>query len=146
GPRPHRVETVLQPAARRIAGAGRRGPTRRRARRAARPPGASVSLQLHGRRIQAMSIRGRVRAERAAWTMVTVRAAIWAGTAFPLLWAPLQGRTISPFRAYEGVTDLLFGTFAQWDSVWFIHIADHGYDSKQITAFFPLYPLLVHGV
>jgi mannosyltransferase PIG-V len=94
-----------------------------------------------------MSLGARLRGEHAAWTLVTIRVAIWVATAFTLLWAPLHGaRVISPFRAYESLTDTLFGTFAQWDSVWFIHIADHGYDSKQITAFFPLYPLLVHGV
>ena len=64
-----------------------------------------------------------------------------------MLWAPLRGpEAIPPFRAYNGLTDLLFGTFAQWDSVWFIHIADFGYDSKEITAFFPVYPLVVAGV
>ena len=50
-----------------------------------------------------------------------------------------------PFRAYDGLSDLLFGSLAQWDAVWFIHLADNGYDSTQITAFFPLYPLLVSG-
>ena len=89
----------------------------------------------------------RLRRERAVQSLVAIRVGIWIATAFTLLWAPLHGaRTIPPFRAYEGVTDLLFGTFAQWDSVWFVHIADHGYDSKQITAFFPLYPLIVHGL
>jgi Mannosyltransferase (PIG-V) len=94
-----------------------------------------------------VSVWIRLREERAAWTLVCARVAIWIGAAFTLLWAPLHGaRAISPFRAFEGITDLLFGTFAQWDSVWFVHIADHGYDSKQIAAFFPLYPLLVHGL
>jgi hypothetical protein len=89
----------------------------------------------------------RLRREHAAWTMVAVRTGIWVATAFTLLWAPLHGAAaISPFRAYDAASDLLFGTFAQWDSTWFLHIADHGYDSKQITAFFPLYPLLVHGL
>lgn len=89
----------------------------------------------------------RLAREHAARTLVVIRAGVWVATAFTLLWAPLHGaRAIPPFRAYESVTDLLFGTFAQWDSVWFIHIADHGYDSKQIAAFFPLYPLLVHGL
>jgi Mannosyltransferase (PIG-V) len=40
----------------------------------------------------------------------------------------------------------LFDTFAQWDATWFLHIARHGYDSEQATAFFPLYPLVVRGV
>ena len=89
----------------------------------------------------------RLRRERSAWTLVGIRTAIWVATAFTLVWAPLRGaKVIPPFRAYESVTDLLFGTFAQWDSVWFLHIAEHGYDSKQITAFFPLYPLVVHGL
>jgi Gpi18-like mannosyltransferase len=88
-----------------------------------------------------------LRGERSGWTLVGIRTAIWAATAFTLLWAPLHGASvIPPFRAYESVTDLLFGTFAQWDSVWFLHIAEHGYDSKQITAFFPFYPLVVHGL
>jgi len=77
---------------------------------------------------------------------LAIRVGVWVGTAFTLVWAPLRGSDSPPFRAYEGVTDLLFGTFAHWDSVWFIHIAEHGYDSKQVTAFFPLYPILVHGL
>lgn len=85
--------------------------------------------------------------EHSARTLVGIRVGVWVAAAFTLLWAPLHSaRAIPPFRAYESVTDLLFGTFAQWDSVWFVHIADHGYDSKQIAAFFPLYPLVVHGV
>jgi len=76
-----------------------------------------------------------------------VRAAFWVGGAVTLLWAPVTAASsIPPFRAYDGLTDLLFDTFAQWDSVWFVHIADHGYDSQQATAFFPLYPAVVHAV
>jgi hypothetical protein len=93
-----------------------------------------------------MSRLGRLDVGHAARTFLLIRVAIWVATAFTLLWAPLRGSTISPFRAYDALSDTLFGTFAQWDSVWFIHIADHGYDSKQITAFFPLYPILVHGL
>jgi Mannosyltransferase (PIG-V) len=78
---------------------------------------------------------------------LAIRVGIWFVAALTLLWAPLRGTdAIPPFRAYNGFTDLLFGAFAQWDSVWFIHIAEFGYDSRQITAFFPLYPLVVAGV
>jgi hypothetical protein len=77
--------------------------------------------------------------------LVAVRVAFWLGTAITLLWAPLHS-SFPPFRAYTAHGDLLFGTFAQWDSGWFLHIADHGYDSQQATAFFPLYPLLVHAL
>ncbi len=32
----------------------------------------------------------------------------------------------------------------RWDSIWYLMIAKHGYVSAQATAFYPLYPLLVH--
>ena len=80
-----------------------------------------------------------------AWTLVGIRVAYWIGAALALLWLPLRSG-IAPFHAYEARTDLLFNTFAQWDAQWFVHVADHGYDSKQATSFFPLYPLLVHAL
>jgi hypothetical protein len=76
-------------------------------------------------------------------TVVAIRVAYWLVVAVALLWAPLRGRAISPFRVYGPLSDLFFGAFAHWDSVWFVHIADHGYDSKQVSVFFPLYPLVV---
>jgi hypothetical protein len=45
-----------------------------------------------------------------------------------------------PFGAFG---DLLVAPAARWDSVWFLTIADSGYDGGDRTAFFPLYPLLV---
>jgi hypothetical protein len=85
--------------------------------------------------------------DRELRSFLGIRIAFWAGVALTLLWAPLRGaERIPPFRAYNGLTDLLFGTFAQWDSVWFLHIAEFGYDSEQVAAFFPLYPLVVRVV
>ena len=94
-----------------------------------------------------LDVRRRLGSRRAepGWTLVGIRVAYWVGAALALLWLPLR-TGIAPFHAYEARTDLLFNTFAQWDAQWFMHIADHGYDSKQATSFFPLYPLLVHGV
>ena len=83
---------------------------------------------------------------RPAWVLLGIRAAFWAGAALALVWAPLPLSRVSPFDAGPPHLDLLFGTFAQWDATWFIHVAEHGYDSKQATAFFPLYPLAVAGV
>jgi hypothetical protein len=83
---------------------------------------------------------------RPARTLVSIRVAFWVAAALALLWEPLRGAQIPPFRAYDARTDLLFGTFAHWDAQWFLHIAEHGYDSRQSTSFFPLYPLLVHAV
>ena len=81
----------------------------------------------------------------AARTLLGIRCAYWAGAALTLLWAPLRGGDIPPFRAYEARTDLLFSTFAQWDGVWFLNIAKHGYDTTQAAAYLPLYPLLVRA-
>lgn len=92
---------------------------------------------------------GRARLTRGAasafWTLVAIRAAFWAGVAVTLLWERSRAH-VPTFRAYEARTDLLFSTFAEWDSAWYIHIAERGYDSVQAAAFFPLYPLLVDGL
>lgn len=110
-----------------------------------RSPGSGVAAVPPSRRRLAGALT-RVRGERVALTLVWIRVAVWLGVAATLLWAPLRGeRAIPPFHAYGPLSDLVFGTFARWDSVWFLHIAEHGYDSEQITAFFPLYPLVVRG-
>jgi hypothetical protein len=76
-----------------------------------------------------------------------VRAAYWLVAAISLLWSPIRDSAAEPpFRAWLGLGDWLFDTFAQWDSVWFLHIARHGYDSKEATAFFPFYPLVVRAI
>jgi hypothetical protein len=43
--------------------------------------------------------------------------------------------------------NLLASPFARWDSVWYLQIAQGGYDHQAArTAFFPLYPLLMRGL
>jgi Mannosyltransferase (PIG-V) len=84
---------------------------------------------------------------RVARRFLLIRAGFWLGAAVTLLWSPIRDAAAQPaFRAWAGLGDWLFDTFAQWDSVWFLHIARHGYDLKETAAFFPLYPLLVRGV
>jgi Mannosyltransferase (PIG-V) len=81
------------------------------------------------------------------WLLVGIRAVFWIGAALAFLWSPAAvagGNTV--FRAYEARSDLLFGTFAEWDSGWYVAIAEHGYESRQSSAYFPLYPLLVRAV
>jgi hypothetical protein len=84
---------------------------------------------------------------RPVWLLVGIRLAFWALAALALVWSrsPVAGGN-PDFRAYEGWSDLAVGTFAQWDSGWYLHIAEDGYDSRQAAAFFPLYPLVVRGV
>jgi hypothetical protein len=96
-----------------------------------------------------VGIRSRLAAPRLRpfWLLVGIRVAFWAGAALALVWS--RGRVAGGdpvFRAYGGWSDLLFGTFAQWDSGWYLHVAEDGYDSRQAAAFFPLYPLVVRAV
>jgi hypothetical protein len=49
----------------------------------------------------------------------------------------------TPFPSHA--VNLLFAPTARWDSVWYLDIAQHGYFSRQATAFFPLLPLILHG-
>src|SRR5256886_1590376 len=75
------------------------------------------------------------------WT----RTAIWAGALVALFTFvpnrhPLAGRWDDPSLTHDlgAVTDV----WARWDSVWFLRIAEHGYDaaSGAASAFYPLYP------
>jgi len=77
------------------------------------------------------------------WAFVCIRAAFWLVTIVTLLWTPVRGGAIPPFGVGQAHLDLVFDAFAQKDAQWFVHIAQHGYDSSQSTAFFPLYPLCV---
>jgi len=80
-----------------------------------------------------------------AGTFVAIRVAFLVGTALTLLWAPRRGDGLLAYGAWDGLSDLVFGVFAQWDSDWYLLVAERGYDA-QSAAFFPLYPGLVHVV
>ena len=48
---------------------------------------------------------------------------------------------------HDVVTETTFGGLDNWDSEYFIFIAQHGYRKiEQTMAFFPLYPLLMHAL
>jgi hypothetical protein len=83
---------------------------------------------------------------RPFWTVVGIRVAYLTGTAVALLWSrTLVADGNERMRAWGPLSDLLFGTFAVWDAGWFVEIAQDGYATRQHSAFFPLYPLLVRG-
>jgi mannosyltransferase PIG-V len=76
------------------------------------------------------------------------RAAIWAAALFALLVFepnrhPEAARWDDPSvtRELGSITDV----WARWDSVFFLRIAEHGYEhlARSATAFFPLYPAIV---
>ena len=78
------------------------------------------------------------------WT----RAAIWAAALFSLFVFvpnrhPRAARWDDPSLTHDlgAVTDV----WARWDSVWFLRIAEHGYDAASggASAFYPLYPAAV---
>jgi hypothetical protein len=69
--------------------------------------------------------------------LVAIRLAYLVGAALALLWAP---------GAAPAFGHLFLGVFAQWDAGWFLRISEHGYDTKQSAAFFPLYPLCVRAL
>ena len=75
------------------------------------------------------------------------RAAIWLGAIFAFAWFepnrnPRAGTWDSPLIHDLGsFTDV----WARWDSVFFVRIAEHGYDHVS-GAFYPLYPGLVAGL
>ena len=91
-------------------------------------------------------------AARLAWTFVAIRVAFWLLAAMTLVWQPLpddreqRDLTLPVFAAYDPFTDLLFNTFTQWDSGWYLNIVENGYPGEQAAAFFPLYPLTVRAV
>ncbi len=43
----------------------------------------------------------------------------------------------------DGWSYRLLGVWERFDTLWYIHIAEHGYDRPEAVVFFPLYPLLI---
>jgi len=49
--------------------------------------------------------------------------------------------------ATEGLRGKLVGPWLRWDALWYVRIAERGYDAGDgSTAFFPLYPLMIRAV
>lgn len=44
----------------------------------------------------------------------------------------------------DGWRYLLYGIWDRFDTLWYVHIATHGYDRPDATVFYPLYPFLIH--
>ena len=74
--------------------------------------------------------------------LLSVRLAYLFLAAFALLWATPADWPLPQYFAWGGLSDLVFGAFAQWDANWWLGIAGHGY-TAQSAAFMPGYPALV---
>ena len=98
------------------------------------------------------SVRATVSADAAladAWRALWAsRLLVWVSAVVAVLLFGLSDRAddfdpaglTMPFGA---TGDVLAAPLGRWDSVWFLSIAQDGYDDGARTAFFPLYPLLV---
>jgi len=76
------------------------------------------------------------------------RAAIWAAALFALYaFEPSRHPEAARWDDPSVTRDLgsAIDVWARWDSVFFLRIAEHGYDAAS-AAFYPLYPLLVGGL
>uniref|UniRef100_K3W600 GPI mannosyltransferase 2 n=1 Tax=Globisporangium ultimum (strain ATCC 200006 / CBS 805.95 / DAOM BR144) TaxID=431595 RepID=K3W600_GLOUD len=63
--------------------------------------------------------------------------------------AALTTQIVTPYDTsthLESHSRSLFSAFANWDGVYYAHIARHGYDYEHVHAFFPLYPLLMRAL
>ncbi|HEU4975380.1 MAG TPA: mannosyltransferase family protein [Baekduia sp.] len=85
-----------------------------------------------------------------AWrAFAASRAVVWAaGLAAIAVWGVHAGHRVGfdpagLTRPFGAIGDLLVAPAARYDTVWFLSIADGGYDRSDQAAFFPLYPALV---
>jgi hypothetical protein len=84
-----------------------------------------------------------------AWRALWVsRAVVWVAGVAAAVALGLHDRNSDVFdpaeltRPFGAFGDALLAPAARWDAVWFLAIADSGYDGQR-AAFFPLYPLAV---
>ena len=84
-------------------------------------------------------------------TVVASRLAVWGAAILAIVLIGANkfryqdldtGHYTFPFAS--SALNLAFAPAARWDSVWYLHIAASGYFSRSATAFFPLYPLMIH--
>ncbi len=109
----------------------------------------SAGQRLREPRAEASDLPARVAARNPAFEIfIWSRLAIWVAVLFALYAFepnrnPDAARWDDPSVTHDlgAVTDV----WARWDSVWFLRIAEHGYEhlSSSATAFFPLYPAAV---
>jgi hypothetical protein len=109
----------------------------------------SAGQRLRKPRAEASDLPARVAARNPAIEIfVWSRLAIWAAALFAFyVFEPSRNPDAAHWddpsvtRDLGAVTDV----WARWDSVWFLRIAEHGYEhlSSSASAFFPLYPAAV---
>lgn len=53
---------------------------------------------------------------------------------------------VAQSTAADRTVETVFGHLVRWDGVYFLRIAEHGYEFEQTHAFMPLYPLLMRAL
>ncbi|MGC2273741.1 MAG: hypothetical protein WA555_09285 [Candidatus Sulfotelmatobacter sp.] len=66
----------------------------------------------------------------------------------PVNWQLVQSNALTKTLIPPGhsLRYLLFGVWERFDTLWYLHIAAHGYDRPEAVVFFPLYPALIRIV
>jgi Dolichyl-phosphate-mannose-protein mannosyltransferase len=83
-------------------------------------------------------------AERIAWEYIVVQATvIWLVTRLALVCFTFFS-TILTYRTGTSRGSLLAAWY-RWDAINYVNIAEQGYTIPKDAAFFPLYPMLIHG-
>ena len=94
--------------------------------------------------------RSRTSWSRALWLTLWLRLAYSALAAAFVLIQPVNWRLVRSNALTENlpppdhsVRYLSLGLWERFDSLWYLHLAAHGYDRPDAVVFFPLYPLLI---
>lgn len=90
---------------------------------------------------------------RPAWVATgvafwTSRALVWVvgWLGVLVLGVSASGDTTGISTSFGRVGNVLLAPAVRWDALWYLQIAAHGYRTARETAFFPLYPLVMHAV
>jgi hypothetical protein len=111
----------------------------------------SLPAAWRARRATARSQGARAAMSATVQAVVGSRLLVWV---FGLLALAVFGRKTSVFSSMDpwhltapfrsAAANFALAPAARWDSAWYLQIAHSGYVSKASSAFFPLYPLLIH--
>jgi Mannosyltransferase (PIG-V) len=116
-----------------------------------------VRLPLSARPRRALHARRRAARTDAATTVgvravLLSRALVWVAGLSALALFGKDGLSVAVFDPihvtepfHSSLANDLFAPTARWDTVWYVWISRLGYYTRQATAFFPLYPLLIRG-
>jgi hypothetical protein len=115
----------------------------------------AVAQRLQSPSLRSWSVRRRHARDELVWTSVAAlcgsRLLIWlaGGVAFLTLGTASGAvHAFDPARlslSFSGVGNVLAAPGVRWDSLWYLNIAQHGYQTAREASFYPLYPILIRA-